>query len=277
MPTTSLTEQNSNYDDLEQMSIGQIIRSINDEDKEIPLAVERSLLQIEGLVKKVVPILEDDGRLFYIGAGTSGRLGVLDASECVTTFGIAPGIIIGIIAGGDSALRTAVEGAEDSTTQGIKDLDAYNITAKDFVLGIAASGRTPYVAHALKDCQERKISTGCIVCSPDSFVRSFADYPIEILVGPEFVTGSTRMKAGTAQKLVLNMVSTAAMIKLGRVEGNKMTHMFLSNSKLMDRGIRIVMEKTGLSYEESAALLESCNNRIQPALDKFRGQDSPSQ
>ena len=272
MSTTSLTEQNSNYDDLERMSIAEILLSINDEDEEIPRAVGQSLPQIERLVEKVVSVLEDDGRLFYIGAGTSGRLGVLDASECVTTFGIAPGLIVGLIAGGDSALRTAVEGAEDNTTQGIKDLEAYSISAKDFVLGIAASGRTPYVAHALKECQARNISTGCIVCSPDSFVRSFADYPVEVLVGPEFVTGSTRMKAGTAQKLVLNMVSTASMIKLGRVEGNKMTHMYLSNSKLLDRGIRILMEKTGLNYEESAALLKSCNYRIQPALEKFRSQ-----
>lgn len=271
MSNTSLTEQDSHYDDLERMSISQILRSINDEDKAIPFAVEKSLSQIESLIEKVVAKLEDDGRLFYIGAGTSGRLGVLDASECVTTFGIAPGIVIGIIAGGDTALRTAVEGAEDSTTQGIKDLEAYNVSEKDFVLGIAASGRTPYVGNALRECQERNISTGCIVCSPDSFVRSFADYPVEVLVGPEFVTGSTRMKAGTAQKLVLNMISTASMIKLGRVEGNKMTHMYLSNSKLVDRGIRIVMEKTGLSYDESVALLKSCNYRIQPALEKFRG------
>lgn len=271
MSTKSLTEQDSNYDDLERMSISEILHSINDEDKEIPFAIENSLVQIETLIEKVVSVLEGDGRLFYIGAGTSGRLGVLDASECVTTFGIAPGVIIGLIAGGDSALRTAVEGAEDDTTQGMKDLEAYGISPKDFVLGIAASGRTPYVAHALKDCRERNISTGCIVCSPNSLVRCFADYPIEVFVGPEFVTGSTRMKAGTAQKLVLNMISTASMIKLGRVEGNKMTHMFLSNSKLIDRGIRIVMEKTGLGYDESAALLKSCNYRIQPALEKFRG------
>jgi N-acetylmuramic acid 6-phosphate etherase len=254
------------------MGISEIIRSINDEDKEIPFAIEKALAQIENLIEKVVTVLEDEGRLFYIGAGTSGRLGILDASECVTTFGIAHGVIIGIIAGGDKALRTAVEGAEDSTTQGFKDLEAQNISSRDFVLGIAASGRTPYVANALRECQERKIPTGCIVCSPDSLVRSFADYPIEVLVGPEFVTGSTRMKAGTAQKLVLNMVSTASMIKLGRVEGNKMTHMYLSNSKLVDRGIRIVMEKTGLNYDDSAALLKSCNYKIQPALEKFRDQ-----
>jgi N-acetylmuramic acid 6-phosphate etherase len=270
MSTTSLTEHDSNYDNLERMTVLEIIRSINDEDKEIPFAIERSLPQIEQLIEKVVSVLEDDGRLFYMGAGTSGRLGVVDASECVTTFGIAPGVIVGIIAGGDTALRTAVEGAEDSTTQGFKDLQAHKVSSKDFVLGIAASGRTPYVAHALKECQEQKISTGCIVCSPDSFVRSFTDFPIEVLVGPEFVTGSTRMKAGTAQKLVLNMISTAAMIKFGRVEGNKMTHMFLSNSKLVDRGIRIVMERTGLSFDESASLLKMCNYRIQPALEHFR-------
>ncbi len=264
------TEGDSGYDDLEKMNIGELVQHINAEDKKVALAIENALPQIAALVAAVVTTFNHGGRLFYMGAGTSGRLGVLDASECPPTFGTPHEMVVGIIAGGDTAIRRAVEGAEDDVQQGFKDLQFHNVNENDIVIGISASGRTPYVLHALKKCREMNIKTGCIVCNSNSAIASAANYPVEVPVGPEFVTGSTRMKAGTAQKMVLNMVTTAAMINIGRVEGNKMVHMKLSNAKLMDRGIRIVAEKTGLTVAKSKALLKKNGYNVAEALDDFR-------
>ena len=255
MSFTKTTEQDSNYNHLEMMSINELISNINSEDKTVPLAVEKSLPQIELLVEKIVPKLKKGGRLFYIGAGTSGRLGILDASECPPTFGVSPNLVIGIIAGGDTAIRNAVEFAEDSTELGWQDLLNYNITDKDVVVGIAASGTTPYVISALEICNANNIITGCITCNINSPLSNVSKYPIEIIVGPEFVTGSSRMKAGTAQKLVLNMISTTAMISLGHIKGNKMVDMQLSNNKLIDRGIRMIMNEINISQEQAKKLL----------------------
>jgi N-acetylmuramic acid 6-phosphate etherase len=250
------TEQNSNYNNLENMSINEIITNINNEDKTVPLAVEKALLQIESLIGQVVAKLSTGGRLFYIGAGTSGRLGVLDASECPPTFGVSHDLVIGLIAGGDLAIRKAVENAEDSTTQGWEDLMSHNISEKDFVIGIAASGTTPYVIHALKKCNQQNILTGCITCNKNSPLAHVSQFPIEVVVGPEFVTGSSRMKAGTAQKLVLNIISTATMIQLGKVEGNKMVDMQLSNDKLVDRGLKMIMTELSVSQDVATELLD---------------------
>ncbi len=249
------------------MSPIDIIKTINEEDKTVAIAVALAIPQIVALTEQVINAFNNGGRLFYIGAGTSGRMGVVDASECVPTFGVPPGMVVGIIAGGDEAMRIAVEGAEDDVEQGIKDLEAHNVGQQDIVIGIAASGRTPYVIHALKACGERGIRTGCIVCTPNSEVAANSDHPIEVLTGPEFVTGSTRMKAGTAQKMVLNMITTTAMIRTGRVEGNKMTHMAVTNTKLEERAIRIIMEKTGLDAIASAKLLQDNRNDIAKTLD----------
>ncbi|HBK72413.1 MAG TPA: N-acetylmuramic acid 6-phosphate etherase [Flavobacteriaceae bacterium] len=251
MNFTKTTEQDSNYNHLEKMSIHELLVNINTEDKTVPLAVEKSLPQIEHLVEKIVPKLKNGGRLFYIGAGTSGRLGVLDASECPPTFGVSYDLVIGLIAGGDIAIRKAVEFAEDSTEQGWKDLQAYKISDKDVVIGIAASGTTPYVIAALEKCNENNIITGCITCNDKSPLALTAKFPIVVIVGPEFVTGSSRMKAGTAQKLVLNMISTTTMIQLGKIKGNKMVDMQLSNDKLVDRGVKMVMSE--LDIDESLA------------------------
>lgn len=249
------TESASLYNHLETMSVEEITAAINAEDKKVALAVEQQLPQIQALIKSIVPKMKAGGRLFYMGAGTSGRLGIVDASECPPTYGVPQGMVIGIIAGGDSAIRKAVEFAEDSTTQGWQDLQEYGISSKDTVIGIAASGTTPYVIHALKSCRENGITTGCIVCNTNSPIAAIADYPIEIVVGPEFVTGSTRMKSGTAQKLALNLISTTVMIQLGRVKGNRMVDMQLSNNKLVDRGTQMVMEQLGIDYTEAEALL----------------------
>lgn len=250
------TESDSYYNDLEKMSVHELLLNMNKEDKTVPLAVEKAIPQIEALVDQVVKKLSRGGRLFYIGAGTSGRLGIVDASECPPTYGIEHGIVIGLIAGGDTAIRKAVEFAEDDLNQGWEDLKENQISEKDIVVGIAASGSTPYVVGALKHCNEHHITTGCITCNSNSEVATVAAFPVEIIVGPEFVTGSTRMKSGTAQKLALNMISTAAMIKLGRVKGNKMVDMQLSNNKLVDRGTKMVMKNTGIqNYEEAKALL----------------------
>ncbi len=250
------TEADSYYNHLEQMSVIELLTNINKEDKSVPLAVEQAIPQIEKLVNEIVIRLSKGGRLFYIGAGTSGRLGIVDASECPPTYGIAHGIVIGLIAGGDEAIRKAVEFAEDDLQQGWLDLKQHNITNKDAVIGIAASGSTPYVIAALKKCNEETILTGCISCNSGSEMAAVANFPIEVVVGPEFVTGSTRMKSGTAQKLVLNMISTSVMIKLGRVKGNKMVDMQLSNNKLVDRGTKMLMKNTGIeNYEEAKALL----------------------
>lgn len=250
-----ITESVSVYNNLEQMSVRELLTNINREDQTVPLAVAAAIPQIEALVEAIVPKMMEGGRLFYIGAGTSGRLGVVDASEIPPTFGAPPEWVVGIIAGGDRAIRKAVENAEDSETQAWLDLKAHQINPLDTVIGIAASGGTPYVVHGLRACRAAGIATGCITCNPGAPVISEADFPVLAVVGPEFLTGSTRMKAGTAQKLILNMISTAVMIRLGRVKGNKMVDMQLSNAKLVDRGARMVMEATGLDYEASEALL----------------------
>ncbi|MCL4152646.1 UNVERIFIED_CONTAM: hypothetical protein GTU68_048586, partial [Idotea baltica] len=249
------TEQVSNHQDLEQKDSVDILRGINQEDQRIALAVASAIPTVAALVEEAWPKMVEGGRLFYIGAGTSGRLGILDASECPPTYGVPHGMVVGIIAGGDAAIRKAVENAEDDTSMAWSDLQEYSIGGLDTVIGIAASGTTPYVIGGLKSCQENKVSTGCITCNAGSPVAKYADYAIEVVVGPEYVTGSTRMKAGTAQKLVLNMISTAIMIKLGRVKGNRMVDMQLSNDKLVDRGTQMVMEATGKEYAEAQALL----------------------
>ena len=249
------TEKVSNYDNLEKMNTLELLSNINKEDQTIAGNVKKQITYIEKLVDIIVPKIQNGGRLFYIGAGTSGRLGVLDASECPPTFGVSPGIVIGLIAGGDTALRNAVENAEDDTNQAWKDLQEYDISEKDVVVGIAASGTTPYVIGGIKDCRKNGIVTGCITCSSGSPLAEASEYPIEVVTGPEFVTGSTRMKAGTAQKLVLNMISTSVMIKLGRVKGNKMVDMQLSNVKLVGRGTRMIMEELGLNEKEAGELL----------------------
>jgi N-acetylmuramic acid 6-phosphate etherase len=251
------TEQDSNYDNLENMSIHEIITHINNEDQTVPLAVNKALPQIEALIKQVVSKLKTGGRLFYIGAGTSGRLGILDASECPPTFGVSHDMVIGLIAGGDTAIRKAVENAEDSVTQGWKDLENYKISNKDIVIGIAASGTTPYVIGALKECNEHNIITGCITCNKNSPLVKTARYPIEVVVGPEFLTGSSRMKAGTAQKLILNLITTTSMIQLGKVKGNKMVDMQLSNDKLIERGVKMIMNELNVSQDKASQLLST--------------------
>jgi N-acetylmuramic acid 6-phosphate etherase len=255
MTFTKTTEQDSKYNNLENMSINEIITNINNEDKTVPLAVEKALPQIELLIEQIVAKLNSGGRLFYIGAGTSGRLGILDASECPPTFGVAHDLVIGLIAGGDIAIRKAVENAEDSKTQGWKDLELNNISSKDVVVGIAASGTTPYVIQALIKCNEQNILTGCITSNKNSPLSQVSKFPIEVIVGPEFLTGSSRMKAGTAQKLVLNMITTTTMIQLGKVRGNKMVDMQLSNHKLVDRGVKMIMTELKISQEKALDLL----------------------
>jgi len=254
------TEQDSNYNNLEKMSISEITHLINKEDQTVPLAVEKALPQIEVLIEQVVHKLKNGGRLLYIGAGTSGRLGILDASECPPTFGVPHELVIGLIAGGDDAIRKAVENAEDSTTQGWEDLKACNISDKDVVVGIAASGTTPYVISTLKKCNDQKIVTGCITCNQGSPLALTAKFPIEVVVGPEFLTGSSRMKAGTAQKLVLNMITTTSMIQLGKVKGNKMIDMQLSNDKLVNRATKMIMTELNISEAEAAILLSKHKN-----------------
>jgi N-acetylmuramic acid 6-phosphate etherase len=254
------TEQDSAYLDLEKKSVIELLRDINNEDKTVPLAVKKALPQIESLVTAIVAKMKLGGRLFYIGAGTSGRLGIVDASECPPTYGVPHDWVIGIIAGGDSAIRKAVEFAEDDTEQAWKDLMHYAISDKDVLVGIAASGSTPYVIGGLKKANTQSILTGCIVCNADSPLAVEAKYPVEVIVGPEFVTGSTRMKAGTAQKLVLNMISTSVMIQLGRVKGNKMFDMQLSNNKLVQRAVNMVVEATGLDEKTAQKLLQEHGN-----------------
>lgn len=250
------TEKDSHYNNLEKMTINEIITNINTEDKTVPFAVEKALPQIELLIEHVVQKLKSGGRLFYIGAGTSGRLGILDASECPPTFGVSHNLVIGLIAGGDKAIRKAVENAEDSTTQGWKDLQEHHVSKNDIVVGIAASGTTPYVVSTLQKCNDEGIITGCITCNKNSPLSLTATYPIEVIVGPEFLTGSSRMKAGTAQKLVLNMITTTSMIQLGRVKGNKMVDMQLSNDKLVDRGVKMIMDTLDISKTEALELLQ---------------------
>ena len=256
MAFKKITEQSSNYRHLEKMTVGEILENINAEDTTVPEAVGKAIPQIEKLAEVAGDKMLMGGRMFYIGAGTSGRLGIVDASECPPTYGVPYGLVIGIIAGGEKAITTAVEFAEDDKEQGWNDLLEYNVSDKDVVIGIAASGTTPYVIGALEECQKRGIVTGSISCNPDSPVSAAADFPIEVVVGPEFVTGSTRMKSGTAQKLVLNMISTTVMIQLGRVEDNKMVNMQLTNDKLVDRGTKMLMERVRMAdYKTAKELL----------------------
>jgi N-acetylmuramic acid 6-phosphate etherase len=251
-----ITEQASNYRHLEQMPIHELLVNINNEDKTVPFAIEKAIPQIEKLVEAAADKMLSGGRLFYIGAGTSGRLGVVDASECPPTYGVPYGLVVGLIAGGEKAITMAVEYAEDDKEEGWNDLVKNNVNENDFVIGIAASGTTPYVIGALENCKEKGILTGSITNNPGSPLAVVADFPIEVEVGPEFVTGSTRMKSGTSQKLVLNMISTALMIQLGRVEDNKMVNMQLTNEKLVDRGTKMLMEKLKLTdYTEAKELL----------------------
>jgi len=249
------TEKESNYNNLDKMPVGELLRHINDEDKTVAYAVEKVLPQIEKLVQVVVERMRKGGRLFYIGAGTSGRLGVVDASECPPTYGVPFDWVIGIIAGGDKAIRRSVEDAEDNPNQAWVDMQQFDVNSKDVVIGIAASGTTPYVVGGLRTAAQNGLATGCIVCNTGSPIAAEAQYPVEVVTGPEFVTGSTRMKAGTAQKMVLNMVSTSIMIQLGRVKGNKMVDMQLTNRKLVNRGTRMVMNETGLDADTAAELL----------------------
>lgn len=269
MAFIKVTEEPSHYRHLEKMSIAEILTGINSEDKEVAIAIQKVLPKIEKLIDALRDKMLAGGRLFYIGAGTSGRLGILDASECPPTYGVSPGLVIGIIAGGKKAITTAVEFAEDDTKQGWKDLKEYDISAKDVVVGIASSGTTPYVIGALQKCREKNIITGSIACNPESPISEFADFPIEVVVGPEFITGSTRMKSGSAQKMILNMISTTAMIQLGRVEDNKMVHMKLSNDKLVNRGIQMVMEKTGLADKSKARALLLKYGNVKKAVEKY--------
>ncbi len=264
-----VTEQDSNYDHLEDKSSVELLKIINKEDQSVPKAVEHCIPAIDALCRSIIPKMNSGGRIFYIGAGTSGRLGILDASECPPTFGVTDDYVIGIIAGGDGAIRKAVEFAEDDTEQAWIDLQAYHPTTKDTIIGIAASGRTPYVIGGMRTAQAHGIATGCITCNPDADMLPFADYPIVCVVGPEVVTGSTRMKSGTAQKLILNMISTTVMIKLGRVKGNKMVDMQLSNEKLWQRGTLMLMEALKIEQAEAKALLKQYGS-VRAALDARR-------
>jgi N-acetylmuramic acid 6-phosphate etherase len=251
-----ITEQDSRYNDLEKMAVSELLSGINKEDQSVPYAVEKVIPQIEKLVNAIVKQMKSGGRLFYIGAGTSGRLGVVDASECPPTYGVPFDWVIGIIAGGEGAIRKAVEYAEDDVEQAWKDLSKFDINKKDVLIGIAASGTTPYVIGGLNKANENGLVTGCIVCNTGSPVAAHAKYPVEVVVGPEFVTGSTRMKSGTAQKLVLNMISTTVMIQLGRVKGNKMFDMQLTNHKLVGRAKQMVMNAINVNEETAASLLK---------------------
>lgn len=266
---TKTTEATSLYNNLENMSVGELLANINKEDKTVPHAIEKAIPSIEKLVNEIVTKMRSGGRLFYMGAGTSGRLGIVDASECPPTFGVEHGLVVGIIAGGDNAIRKAVEFAEDDTEQGWKDLLDYKINSNDVVIGIAASGSTPYVIGALKKCNEQNISTGCITCNENSELSRVAKFPVVAVVGPEFVTGSTRMKSGTAQKLILNMISTSVMIKLGRVKGNKMVDMQLSNNKLIDRGVKMIMNEINVDEITAKQLLDK-HGSVRKAVESYK-------
>jgi N-acetylmuramic acid 6-phosphate etherase len=269
MTNLKTTEQDSKYNHLEKMSLPDLLININNEDKSVPIAVEKSLPQIQKLTEQIVYKLKTGGRLFYIGAGTSGRLGILDASECPPTFGVSQELVIGLIAGGDIAIRKAVEHAEDSTSQGWLDLQNYQISEKDIVIGIAASGTTPYVVSALEKCNANNIITGCITCNKKSPLATASKYPVEVVVGPEFVTGSSRMKAGTAQKLVLNMLSTTTMIQLGKVKGNKMIDMQLSNNKLVERGEKMLISELNIDQKTARNLLQQFGG-VRNAIQNYK-------
>lgn len=265
----NISEQPSLYNELEKKSVREILEDINREDQKVALAVKETIPQIEKLVNEIVPRMKQGGRIFYMGAGTSGRLGVLDASEIPPTFGMPPTLVIGLIAGGDSALRNPVEKAEDNTRRGWQELTEHNVTNKDIVIGIAASGTTPYVVGALHEAREHGILTACITSNPGSPMAAEADIAIEMVVGPEFITGSSRMKSGTGQKLILNMISTCVMIQLGRVKGNKMVNMQLTNQKLIDRGTRILVEELGVDYGKAHTLL-LMHGSVKAAIDAYR-------
>lgn len=264
-----VTEKSSNYNHLEKLSTLDLLQNINKEDQSVPFAIAKVIPSIEKLIDAIVLRMNKGGRLFYIGAGTSGRLGIVDASECPPTFGVPHGLVVGIIAGGDTAIRKAVEFAEDNLEQAWKDLNEYNPTSNDIVVGIAASGTTPYVIGGLKAAREFGLLTGAIVCNENSPVAAAAELPIEVVVGPEFVTGSTRMKSGTAQKLVLNMISTSVMIKLGKVKGNKMVDMQLSNNKLIDRGVKMIMDELHIDEAIASELLIKYGN-VRSAVDNYK-------
>ncbi len=263
------TEQDSLYDNLELKSTIEILSEINQEDKTVAYIIEKTITKIQPLVDIICKKIKQGGRLFYIGSGTSGRLGILDASECPPTFGVDKGLVIGIIAGGDKAIRESQEFAEDSLTQAWNDLKSYDITKKDVVIGIAASGTTPYVLGGIKKCNENNITTGCITCNKKSPLSAISNYPIEAVVGPEYITGSSRMKSGTAQKLILNMISSTVMIKLGRIKGNKMVDMQLSNNKLVKRGEEIVKSELNITESKAKELLKK-DNSVRKAIDNYK-------
>lgn len=273
---TKITEQTSLHDNLDQKPVHELLVEMNEEDKKVPFAVEKAIPQITKLVEQIVPRMKQGGRIFYVGAGTSGRLGVLDASEIPPTFGMPPSLVIGLIAGGDTALRNPVEKAEDDPECGWRDLLKYNINKSDVLIGIAASGTTPYVIGALRHARAEGILTASISCNPDSPVAAEADIPIEALVGPEFVTGSTRLKSGTAQKLICNMITTTTMIQLGRVKGNRMVNMQLTNKKLVDRGTRMLVDELGLDYQQAQHLL-LLHGSVKKAMDAYRTQGPEKQ
>jgi N-acetylmuramic acid 6-phosphate etherase len=267
--TLSITESPSNFDNLERMTVNELLTNINKEDSKVHQAVRKALPQVETLIDKILVRMQKGGRLFYLGAGTSGRLGVLDASEVPPTFGVPDTIVIGLIAGGETALRKAVEAAEDDPNKAWKELEIFNINTKDTVIGIAASGTTPYVIGGIRKARENGILTGCITCNPEGSIVEVTEYPIVVVVGPEFVTGSTRLKAGTAQKMVLNMITTTLMIKLGRVKGNKMVNMQLSNKKLIERGTRMIVEELNIQREAARILLLQ-HGSVKKALEFYR-------
>ncbi len=269
MEFKKITESDSIYRHLDEMSITELLENINTEDRKVPDVVRTVIPQIEALVHAITDKMLSGGRLFYIGAGTSGRLGIVDASECPPTYGVPYGLVVGIIAGGQKAITEAVENAEDDVEQGWKDLQEHQINSSDVVVGIAASGTTPYVIAALEKCRQNKIITGSISCNPGSPISRAADYPIEVVVGPEFVTGSTRMKSGTAQKLVLNMISTSTMIQLGRVDDNKMVNMQLTNEKLVDRGVKMLMNRLQLTNYEKAKSLLLSSGSVKKAVENY--------
>ncbi len=266
---TKITEQSSLYNHLESKSVLEVLQDINTEDQKVALAVEKAIPQIERLVSQIIPRMKQGGRIFYLGAGTSGRLGVLDASEIPPTFGMPPTYVVGLIAGGEKALRNPVENAEDNTSRGWEELQQHGINPKDTVIGIAASGTTPYVVGALHQARQHGILTACITSNPHSPMAEAADVPIEMIVGPEYVTGSSRMKSGTGQKMILNMISTAVMIGMGRVKDNKMVNMQLSNQKLVDRGARMIVEELGLDYDHARTLL-LMHGSVKEAVDAYR-------
>lgn len=272
MSFDKITEKESLYDNLENKSVRELLEDINTEDRKVALAVQKTIPQIEKLVNRIVPRMKQGGRIFYLGAGTSGRLGVLDASEIPPTFGMPSTLVIGLIAGGDTALRNPVENAEDDVNRGWEELQEHQVTTKDTVIGIAASGTTPYVIGALRKAREQGILTASISSNPDSPMAAEADVAIEMIVGPEFVTGSSRMKSGTGQKMILNMISTSVMIKLGRVKGNRMVNMQLTNQKLVDRGTRMVAEELGLNYGQSQRLLLMYGS-VKAAIDEYRAHN----